>query len=157
MMNRIIQRVERDEEWVAMNAASRPPPEPSSPDAIAAAARQVANTIGAKAIVAFTNSGSTALRVARQRPEQRVLGVTPFLATARRLAMVSGVHAVVTELTRTMTETVARAVEVVRRERAATLGEEIVVTAGVPVGQSGTTNALRVARVERTTPTDEAG
>src|SRR5579875_3218446 len=76
MMDRIVARVERDEGWQATNAAGRPTPEHSTPDAIAAAARQVAQTIGAQAIVGFTESGSTALRLARERPTCPILGLT---------------------------------------------------------------------------------
>ena len=95
MMDRIVARVEQDPGWRAMIEASRAEPEHATADAIAAAARQVCHTIGAKAIVAFTASGATALRVARERPEAPIIGLTPHLATARRMAVVWGVHAVV--------------------------------------------------------------
>ena len=75
--------------------SSRPAPEHSAAGAIASAASQVVHTIGARAIVAFTASGSTALRVARERPDSPVIGLTPLLDTARRMAVVWGVHAVV--------------------------------------------------------------
>jgi len=148
MMDRIVSRVEQDPGWRSIIEASRPEPEHSSADAIAAAARQVAHTIGARAIAAYTASGSTGLRVARERPEAPVLGITTEESTARRLAVVWGVHAVVTPLTHTMTETVARATRIAQQEGFAEGGEEIVVVAGVPFGQAGTTNALRVARVK---------
>src|ERR1019366_4233786 len=77
MMDRIVARVEQDAGWRSMIDASRPAPESSAADAIAAAAQQVGHTIGAKAIVAFTASGSTALRVARERPDSPVIGLTP--------------------------------------------------------------------------------
>lgn len=145
MMDRIVARVEQDQTWREMIDASRPPPQPSAPGAIAAAAGQVCRTIGAKAIVAFTASGSTGLRVARERPEAPVIGLTPDIDTARRMAVVWGVHAVVTPEVHSMTEAVARASRTAVTEGFAVAGEEIVVTAGVPFGQAGTTNALRVA------------
>src|SRR5277367_4588686 len=95
IMDRIVARVEQDPGWRSIIEASRPEPERSAADAIAAAARQVAHTIGAKAICAFTASGSTALRAARERPEAPIIGLTPHQETARRLAVVWGVHAVV--------------------------------------------------------------
>ena len=147
MMDRIIARVERDDDWRRTIDAKRPDPEPSSADAIARAAEQVAHTIGARAIVAFTSSGASALRVARERPDCPVIGLTPSLDTARSLAAVWGVHAVVTQDVGSMTEAVALSAKVARQEGFAQPGEEIVVVAGVPFGQSGTTNALRVARV----------
>jgi len=147
MMDRIVTRVERDEDWRLALDAKRPAPEKSSPDAIAAAAVQVAHTIGAQAIVALTESGATALRVARERPDCPVLGLTTSLAVARRLAAVWGVHAITTQASHSMTQAVEQARQQARLEGFAGKGEEIVVVAGVPFGQAGTTNALRVARI----------
>jgi pyruvate kinase len=145
IMDRIIARVERDADWRHGLDAKRPDPEKSSPDAIAAAAVQVAHTIGALAIVAFTKSGSTALRVAREKPDCPVLGLTTSVETSRRLALVWGVHASLTGEVHSMTEAVESALRTARDEGFAKKGEEIVVVAGVPFGQPGTTNALRVA------------
>lgn len=149
MMDRIVGRVERDEGWREVNAGSRPEPEHTTSGAIASASRQVADTIGAQAIAAFSHSGFTALRVARERPDTPVIGFTPMATTARRLALVWGVHALEVPETHTMTETVAKATSLARREGFANRGDEIVVVAGVPFGRSGTTNALRVATVSR--------
>ena len=148
MMDRIIARVEQDNLWRAMIDASRPEPEHSAADAIAAAARQVGHTIGAQAIVAFTAFGATALRVARERPDAPIIGLTPHEATARRLAVVWGVHAVVLSDVHSMGEAIARASRVAIGEGFAQHGDSIVVAAGVPFGQSGTTNALQVATVK---------
>jgi pyruvate kinase len=147
MMDRIITRVERDADWRAGLDARRPQPEKISADAIAAASVQVAHTIGAQAIVALTESGSTALRVAREKPDCPIIGLTTSLIVARRLAVVWGVHAVTAETVHSMTEAVEHALTVARLEGFAHKGEEIVVVAGVPFGRPGTTNALRVARL----------
>jgi pyruvate kinase len=148
IMDRIVARVEQDQGWRAIIEASRPAPEHSAADAIAAAARQVSHTIGAQAIVAFTASGSTALRVARERPEAPVIGMTSNLDTARRMAVVWGVHASVAPEAHSMSDAVAKALRMAQSEGFATPGQEIVVCAGVPFGQPGTTNALRVATVK---------
>ena len=148
IMDRIVARVERDGGWRGIMDASRPAPERSSAGAIAVAARQVADTIGAEAIVAFTASGGTALRIARERSERPVIGLTPNLATARRLAVVWGVHAAVAPEVHSMTDAVNRATRIAMLDGFATHGQEIVVAAGVPFGQAGTTNALRVAAVK---------
>ncbi|MBV8398178.1 MAG: pyruvate kinase [Acetobacteraceae bacterium] len=145
IMDRIVARVEQDPGWHAITEAGRPAPEHSSADAIAAAARQVSHTIGAEAIVAFTSSGSTALRIARLRPEAPVIGLTPSLETARRMAVVWGVHAVVSPESHSMSDAVIKASRVAQAEGFASTGQEIVVAAGVPFGHPGTTNALRVA------------
>ncbi len=147
IMDRIIARVEQDPGWRAGMDASRTPPERSSGAAIAVAASVVAHTIGARVIAAFTTGGTTALRIARERPDCPVLGLTTSETAARRLAVVWGVHAAVTGETNTMTEAVARATRAARLEGFAGPGEEVVVAAGVPFNQPGTTNALRVVRV----------
>jgi pyruvate kinase len=147
MMDRIVARVEQDPGWRAMIEASRGEPEHVTADAIAAAARQVCHTIGAKAVVAFTASGATALRVARERPEAPIIGLTPDLTTARRMAVVWGLHAVVSADAHSMSEAVTRATRVAQSEGFARHSDEIVVAAGVPFGYSGTTNSLRVATV----------
>jgi pyruvate kinase len=148
MMDRIVARVEQDAGWRSMIDSSRPAPEHSAAGAIAAAASQVVHTIGGRVIVAFTASGSTALRVARERPDTPVIGLTPLLDTARRMAVIWGVHAAVVPEVHSMGEAVARAARVALTEGFASHGEEIVVTAGVPFGQPGTTNALRVTTVK---------
>jgi pyruvate kinase len=148
MMDRIVARVEVDAGWRAMIDASRVPPESNAAAAISAAAAQVSHIIGAKAIVAFTASGGTALRVARERPEAPVIGLTPNQQTAQKMAVVWGVHAVIIPDVHSMTEAVSRASRIALAEGFARHGDEIVVTAGVPFGHSGTTNALRVATVK---------
>jgi pyruvate kinase len=147
IMDRIVARVEQDPDWRSIIDANRPEPEHSAADAIAAAARQVCHTIGAAVIVAFTASGSTAVRVARERPEAAVIGFTPNVETARRLAVVWGVHAVVAPDAHSLSEAVTRALRAAQAEGFAQHGDEIVVAAGVPFGQSGMTNTLRVALV----------
>lgn len=155
IMDRILTRVERDESWRAAMDDHPLAPETGSGGAIAAAARQVADQAGAKAIAAFTHSGSTALRIARQRPTAPILGLTPETATARRLALVWGVHPVVIEPHSSMTGAVESALHTARREGFASWGDEVVVTAGVPFNQPGTTNALRIATLRRQGPADD--
>jgi pyruvate kinase len=147
MMDRIIARTERDGDWRIGINAKRPAPEKSSADAIAAAAVQVAHTIGAQVIVAFTESGSTALRVAREKPDCPVIGLTTNIIVARRMAAVWGVHALLTGAVHSMTEATTNAAKLARLEGFAQKGDEIVVVAGVPFGQAGTTNALRVVKI----------
>jgi pyruvate kinase len=148
MMDRIVARVEQDPGWRQLTDAARPEPERSSAGAIAAAARQVAHTIGAEVIATFTSTGSTTLRVARERPDCPILGLTSSEEAARRLAVVWGVHPLMTEELHSMTDMVAKALRAAQAEGFAGRGEEVVVTAGVPFGTPGTTNALRVATVK---------
>jgi pyruvate kinase len=86
--------------------------------------------------------------VARERPDSPVIGLTPNIDTARRMAVVWGVHAVVVADVHSMGEATTRATHVARTEGFAAHGDEIVVTAGVPFGHTGSTNALRVVAVK---------
>jgi pyruvate kinase len=148
MMNRIIRRVERDPLYRRILDADRHEPEATAADAITAAARQVAHTISAAAIVTFTSTGSTTFRAARERPDVPILGLTPNPATARRMALAWGVHPVLTEDLHSFGEMVSNSVSVASREGFASSGERLVVTAGVPFGTPGATNILRIAWVE---------
>ena len=147
IMDRIIARVEHDPLYRPVMDAVHAEPEHTSADAITAAARQVARTIGAAAIVTFTASGSTTLRAARERPEVPILCLTEREATARRLCLCWGVHAVVTEDIRSFTDMVDKACAIASREELAESGDRVVVTAGVPFGTPGATNILRIAWV----------
>jgi pyruvate kinase len=150
IMDRIVDRVEKDGDWRMQTDRRRPETEKSVSGAIATAARQVAQTIEASAIVALTNSANTALRVARERPTAPILGLTPNLETARRLALTWGVHAKTAPVTHSMSETVQVANQIARTEGISEPGQDIVIVAGMPFGKSGSTNALRVAKVTRT-------
>jgi pyruvate kinase len=148
MMDRILSRVEQDSGWRQLTDAARPAPQKDSAGAISAAARQVAETIDAKVIATFTATGSTTLRVARERPASPILGLTSSEETARRMAVVWGVHPLPSQEPNSMTDMVNKAVRAAGSEGFAESGDEIVVTAGVPFGTPGTTNALRVAVVK---------
>jgi pyruvate kinase len=148
MMDRIVTRVEQDLGWRTLMDASRPSPDGSVSAAIAAAACQVARSTGAKAVAAFTSSGATALRVSRERPSQPILAIVTTEHAARRLAVAWGVHAVPTEDARTMTEAVGRAARLARTEGLAEAGDIIVVAAGIPFGQAGSTNSLQVTTLK---------
>ena len=108
-MNRIAEEVEGDPLYRSIITAQRFTPEPTGADAIAVATRDVAETLDLRAIVAWTSSGSTGLRIARERPQSPVLAITPNVATARRLALAWGVHAVVAEDARDVDDMAERA------------------------------------------------
>ena len=109
----------------------------------------MADTLKAAAIVCWTNSGSTGLRAARERPLLPIIVLTPIPATARRLALVWGLHCVLTEDAKDLDDMAERAGRIAFSEGVAQPGQRIVVTAGVPLGTPGATNMLRVAFVER--------
>ena len=147
MMNRIIVRVERDPLYRRLMGAQHPEPDATAPDAISAAAAQVAHTLSAAAIITYTTSGSTALRAARERPEVPILCLTAVRETARRLAVVWGTHCVETSDVNSFSEMVDKACRIAREEALAEPGQRLVVTAGVPFGTPGATNVLRIAWV----------
>ncbi len=147
MMDRIIYRVERDPLYRRIMQAEHHDPEATSADAITAAARQVAKTISAAAIVTFSSTGSTTLRCARERPGVPIIGLTPRPDTARRLALAWGVHSVQIDDLHSFSEMVTKAVASASREGFAKPGQRVVITAGVPFGTPGATNILRIALV----------
>ena len=148
MMNRIAEQIETDPLYRSLIAAQRSEPEPTTADALSAAARQVAETLNAAAIITWTLSGSTSLRAARERPAAPVLALTPLLATARRLALVWGLHCVESADAIDFYDMVDRACHIAREQGFALPGQRVVITAGVPFGTPGATNVLRVAWVE---------
>lgn len=148
IMDKIIQTVEHDESYLRIRAAQREQPDNTAADAISAAAGQVSRTIGAKAIVTFTSSGSTTLRVARQRPRVPILCLTPNLVVARRLALCWGAHCMKTADINSFSDMVTKACRAARADDFAAGGERVVIVAGVPFGTPGTTNILRIAWVE---------
>jgi pyruvate kinase len=147
MMNRIIVRVERDPLYRRLMGAQHPEPDATAPDAISAAAAQVAHTLSAAAIITYTTSGSTALRAARERPEVPIICLTAMRETARRLAVVWGTHCVETSDVDSFSEMVDKACRIAREEGLAEPGQRLVITAGVPFGTPGATNVLRIAWV----------
>ena len=147
MMNRIILEVEGDEAHQVLIEESQETPEPTVSDAITLAARQVAQTVSASCIITYTTSGSTTLRAARERPSVPILCVTSSIATARRLGMAWGVHSVHIEEEERFSAVVKRALDVSKSQGFAEQGDQIVITAGVPMGKPGSTNVLRIERV----------
>jgi pyruvate kinase len=147
MMDRVARSVESDPQFRDAIDAGRTDPETTSADAITLAARQVAETLKAAAIVCYTASGSTGLRASRERPKVPILVLTPVVQTARRLALAWGVHCVETEDTTSFLDMVIRASRVAETEEFAKVGDRLVITAGVPFGTPGRTNILRIATV----------
>jgi pyruvate kinase len=146
-MNRIIEEVENDPTYRSIIHSQRTDPEATGADAIAAAARQIAETLDLSAVVCWTSSGSTALRVARERPQPPIVAISPNLATGRKLSLVWGVHCVVAEDAHDENDMVDRASRLTFREGFAKAGQRIIIVAGIPLGTPGATNMVRIAFV----------
>jgi pyruvate kinase len=146
-MNRIAEEVENDGIYSPSLHVLHTEPEPTGADAIAAAARQVADTLDLSAIVCWTSSGSTGLRVSRERPRCPIVAISPSEAAGRKLSLVWGVHCVVAEDARDQDDMVDRACQLAFKEGFAKAGQRVIVVAGVPLGTPGATNMMRVAFV----------
>jgi len=150
MMNRIIEQVEADPAYRQVINASYSAPgsgEAGIAEAICGAVRCAVSMLHASALVCYTRSGHTSLQAARERPECPVLSLTPNETTARRLAVVWGIHSVQIGGVCNINEMTEVACEAARREGFAKPGQIIVTIAGLPFGSAKTTNLLRIATV----------
>jgi pyruvate kinase len=147
MMDRIAITVEGDPSYTARIHFTETRPDPTTADALAEAAGEIAKTVSAAAIICFTSSGSTARRIARERPAAPLLVLTPKLETARRIGLLWGVHAVHTKDVGSFEEMVAKAKRMAMRHGIAKAGDRVIVMAGVPFGTPGSTNVLHVVRL----------
>jgi len=148
MMDRIAYEAERDPGYDTLVHATRTPPQATAADAIAAAAHAIADTVKLSAIICYTATGSTALRVARERPNLPVIGLTPVLTTGRKLAMVWGMHSVLTSDPENLADMVRKACRIAFDDGLVKPGEGVVITCGVPLGSPGATNMIRLAFVD---------
>lgn len=149
-MDAVAQAVEHNEPYREIMSKARQPTTTSIATAITIAAREVAETTDIKVICSFTHSGTTALLAARERPSVPIIALTPFRRTARRLALVWGLHCVVTEEVERFKLAVVSAARAALTAGFAEQTDFIVITAGIPFNTPGSTNILRVA------PCDEA-
>ncbi len=148
MMDRIIKRVEGAKNYRTLMNANAVELVDTSPDAIAACAALAAESLSsATAIATYTSSGSTALRVARGRPSVPILGLSPVHETARRMVLVWGLHCVWAEDAVSVRQMVENACRVSLREGFTQPNDHLIVTAGMPFGEPGKTNLMRIARV----------
>lgn len=147
-MNNVAEEVESDPNYLKVIAASRVRTSATIPEAITLAAREIAETTEIKAICCFTESGSTAVLVSREKAMVPIIALTPNVGTARRLALVWGLHTVVTNEVSRFKLAVVSAARAARTYGFAAEDDKIVVIAGVPFNTAGSTNILRVAPVD---------
>ncbi|MFO6448163.1 pyruvate kinase [Erythrobacter sp. NE805] len=147
MMDRIAVQVEADEGYKARVRFLETPPDATTSDALAHACMTIADTVPISAITVFTASGSTARRVARERPATPVLVLTPSIRTARRAALLWGAYAVATKDIGSFEEMIGKGKRMALRHKFAAAGAKLIVLAGVPFGTPGATNLLHVVTV----------
>ncbi len=148
MMDRIIAQTEADPYYREALDASHTSAGANTADAIGWAARSVAGLLDVAAMVAYTSSGSSALRMARERPRAPIIGMTPRASTARRLALAWGVNPVLCEDVTNVSEMTQLALATAVRLNFAAPGQTIVIAAGMPFGTPGSTNLLRIAQID---------
>ena len=146
-MNRIAEEVESEDGYRAIMHAQHAEPEATGADAISAAARQIADTLDLSAIICWTFSGSTALRVARERPQVPIVAISPNVAAGRKLSVAWGVHCVVADDARDQDDMIERACRLAFRDGFAKAGRRVIIVAGLPLGTPGATNMIRIAFV----------
>ena len=147
VMSRILRSTETDPGYLPTCRTAIPLQVNNNADAIAHAIRALADSGLFASVVTFTATGTTTYRIARERPNLPLLGLTPFSRTARQLTLVWGVYAVKTRDIATTEEMVGKATRIARRDQFAANGEQIIVTAGIPFGVPGSTNNIRCAVV----------
>ena len=147
MMDRIAQSVEADPSYHARVHFTETRPDATTADALAEAAGSIARTVAVAATICFTLSGSTARRLARERPTVPLLVLTPRLVTARRLGLLWGAHAVRTRDVASFEEMVGKSKRMALRHGVGKAGDRLVLMAGVPFGTPGSTNVLHVVRL----------
>jgi len=144
MMDSIARQVERDEAYRQRVRLLDTRPDPTTADALAHACMTIADTVAINAITVFTSSGSSARRVARERPSVPLLVLTPSSAVARKVALLWGAHSVTIKDIGSFEEMIAKGKRMALRHGLAAAGSKLVVMAGVPFGVPGATNLLHV-------------
>ena len=144
IMDRIATQVERDEGYQARVRFLDTPPDRTTADALSHACMTIADTVAVSAIVVFTGSGSTARRVARERPSVPMMVLTPSTRTARRTALLWGAHPVTTKDIGSFEEMIAKGKRMALRHGFGEAGSKLIALAGVPFGTPGSTNLLHV-------------
>lgn len=143
-MRTIANTVEKDPEYITRMLERQMHTEENTPDAVSAAACHIASNIKAKIMVCFSSSGATALRVARNRIQTNVVAISPKIKSCQQLAMSWGIHPVLSPDAHNSSDMVTISETIIQKCNAAQPGDRYVITAGVPFGQSGTTNMIRV-------------
>jgi pyruvate kinase len=144
IMDKIAVQVEQDEAYLERVRMLDTPADPTTADALSHACMTIADTVPISAITVFTGSGSTARRVARERPSVPMLVLTPSMRTARRLALLWGTHAVATKDIGSFEEMIAKGKRMALRHGFGKAGSKLIALAGVPFGTPGSTNLLHV-------------
>ncbi|MEJ5976834.1 pyruvate kinase [Novosphingobium sp. PS1R-30] len=144
IMHRIATQVESDPGYGERVHFTEVRPDATTADALAEACAQITQTLPIAGVIVFTGSGSTARRVARERPGVRILVLTPSIKTARKVALLWGAYPVLTKDIGSFEEMIAKGRRMALRHGFGTAGSKLIALAGVPFGTPGATNLLHV-------------
>ncbi|WP_419904434.1 pyruvate kinase [Kiloniella sp.] len=146
VMGDIIERVESDvfEHGIPTVNSNLEPKGKQVPFAMSKAVKELCKSLDCETIATFTTSGSTAVSMARERPEAHILGLTANTDTARFLSLVWGVQSIATPDASNFSDMVTIVRETLLEDKPDKKGELVIVTAGVPFGTPGGTNLIHV-------------
>ena len=149
IMDRIIAAAEADPEFWKYFKQVDLPHEATPEDAISQSVRGIAETLNCKAVLGYTQTGSTVQRISRERPPCKIIGLTPRHSTASRLALSWGVIPVVTRDPKGFEDMLTNIQGLAKSDRVnLKVGDKVMVSAGIPFGRPGTTNMLQIATIE---------
>jgi pyruvate kinase len=147
-MRTIANTVEKDEQYIARMKERQMHTEENTPDAVSFAACNLASDLQAKVMVCFSSSGATALRVARNRIQTSVIAISPNIKSCQQLTMSWGIHPILSADANNTSDMVSISGAIIHNCQAAEVNDKYVITAGVPFGQSGTTNVIKVEKLQ---------
>ena len=148
MMNKIALNIEKDSSYNDILSSQLEETPDTTPDAIAIAAKTLADELSAPIIVCYTESGSTGIKVSRVRPSQIILTITPVIETARKLSLAWGVLCFLQRDVGDLEHMIKLTKKTVKKSGLALIGDKVVITAGLPLKVQGTTNLIRVTTVK---------
>ena len=148
MMDKIALNIEKDSNYNDILSSQLEETPDTTPDAIATAAKTLADELSAPIIVCYTESGSTGIKVSRVRPSQTILTITPIIETARKLSLAWGVLCLLQEDESDLEHMIQLTKATVKKSGLALIGDKVVITAGLPLKVEGTTNLIRVTTVK---------
>lgn len=148
IMDRIISAAERDPIFWEYFKSIQLPYEATAEDAISGAVRGIATKLNAKAVLGYTLTGTTVQRISRERPPCHIVGLTPNMETASRLALSWGVVPIVTKDPADFDDMMGRISALAKEKLGLESGDTVMISAGVPFGRPGTTNTLNISKID---------
>ena len=148
MMHKIAFSTENDKNYNKILANQIEQTPNTTPDAIATAAKSLADDLSSPIIVCYTESGSTGIKVSRVRPTQTILTITPVIETARKLSLAWGVLCFLQKDEKNLEKMIESTKTTVKKSGLAGIGDKIIITAGLPLKVEGTTNLIRVTSIK---------